>query len=88
MARIVIYCQPGAKKTRLAGLFDGKPKIQLAAPPVDGEANRVLVEFLASLCLVPKSRITIESGESSRNKRLSVDGVSDETLRTLLMPQE
>ena len=72
MARIVFCCQPGARHTRLAGLHDGKPKIQLRAPPIDGEANRTLIEFLHELCGLPKSRITIESGASSRTKRVDV----------------
>ena len=33
MAKIVLYCQPGAKQTQLMGTHDGKPKIQLKAPP-------------------------------------------------------
>lgn len=86
MARIVLYCQPGAKNTRLAGLYDGKPKIQLRAPPVEGEANRTLIDFLAERCALPKSQITIESGLSSRIKRVNVEGITDAALRQLLMP--
>ena len=84
MARIVVYCQPGAKQTQLAGLFDGKPKIQLKAPPVDGEANKALVAFLAQRCGVPKSAIRIEMGASGRTKRVEVNGLDDATLRLAL----
>lgn len=86
MARIVVYCQPGARHTRLAGVHDGKPKIQLRAPPVDGEANRALIEFLHELCDVPRALITIDSGASSRTKRVNIEGLSDEALRSLLTP--
>lgn len=86
MARIVVYCQPGARQTRLAGVHDGKPKIQLRAPPVDGEANRALIEFLHELCDVPRALITIDSGASSRTKRVNIEGLSDEALRSLLTP--
>ncbi len=47
MAHIVIYCQPGARRTRVVGEHDGKPKLQQRAPPVDGAANAELVSFVA-----------------------------------------
>jgi len=84
MAKIVLYCQPGASRTRLAGLHDGKPKIQLKAPPVDGAANKALLAFLADLCGVPKSSITIEQGASGRIKRVDVPGLSEQQLARLL----
>lgn len=87
MGKIVLYCQPGAKQTQCVGLHDGKPKIQLKAPPVDGAANKALVAFLSEVLGVPKSAITIELGASGRTKRVEVAGVSDEELsRRLLAP--
>ena len=84
MARIVLYCQPGAKQTQIAGTHDGKPKIQLKAPPVDGEANKALIAFLSKLCGVSKSAISIEMGASGRTKRVEVAGLDDDALRTAL----
>ncbi|MBV8619465.1 MAG: DUF167 domain-containing protein [Curvibacter sp.] len=81
MAKIVLYCQPGARQTQLAGLHDGKPKIQLKAPPVDGEANKALVAFVSQLCGVPKSAVSIELGASGRTKRVEVAGLGEEALR-------
>lgn len=87
MGRIVVYCQPGARQTQCVGLHDGKPKIQLKAPPVDGAANKALIAFLSKLCGVPRSAITIELGASGRTKRVEVVGLSDEELcRRLLAP--
>jgi uncharacterized protein (TIGR00251 family) len=87
VGRIVVYCQPGAKQTQCVGLHDGKPKIQLKAPPVDGAANKVLIAFLSDTCGVPKSAITIELGASGRTKRVEVAGLNDEELsRRLLAP--
>jgi uncharacterized protein len=80
MGRIVVYCQPGAKQTQCVGLHDGKPKIQLKAPPVDGAANKALIAFLSQVCGVPKSAITIELGTSGRTKRVEVAGVSEDEL--------
>lgn len=84
MARIVLYCQPGAKQTRLVGTHDGKAKIQLKAPPVDGAANKALIAFLAKLCGVPQSSISIEAGASSRIKRVEVRDLSDAQLQAAL----
>ena len=87
MGRIVVYCQPGAKQTQCVGLHDGKPKIQLKAPPVDGAANKALIGFLAEVFGVPKSAISIELGASGRTKRVEVAGVDDAELsRRLLAP--
>ncbi len=84
MARIVLYCQPGAKQTQLTGTHDGKPKIQLKAAPVDGEANKALIAFLSRLCGVPKASISIEMGASGRTKRVEVAGLDEEQLRAAL----
>ncbi|MFC3684013.1 DUF167 domain-containing protein [Hydrogenophaga luteola] len=87
MGKIVVYCQPGAKQTQCVGLHDGKPKIQLKAPPVDGAANKALIGFLSEVFDVPKSAISIELGASGRTKRVEVAGVDDAELsRRLLAP--
>lgn len=86
MASIVLYCQPGARATRLAGLHDGKPKIQLQAPPVDGAANAALIAFVAERCRVPRSRVRIVQGQSSRIKRVEVDGLTEDALQAALCP--
>jgi len=84
VGKIVVYCQPGARQTQCVGLHDGKPKIQLKAPPVDGAANQALIAFLAGCCGVPKSAVTIELGASGRTKRVEVAGLSDEQLAQCL----
>jgi uncharacterized protein len=87
VGKIVVYCQPGAKQTQCVGLHDGKPKIQLKAPPVDGAANKALIGFLSEVFGVPKSAIRIELGASGRTKRVEVAGVDDAELsRRLLAP--
>lgn len=85
MGKIVVHCQPGAKQTKCVGLHDGKPKIQLKAPPVDGAANKALIAFLSDALGVPKSAITIELGASGRTKRVAVDGLSDEEISRRLL---
>ena len=58
--------------------------MRLAAPPVEGRANAALVHFLGKLLGIAPSQIRILSGESSREKRLALDGADAETLRLRL----
>jgi uncharacterized protein len=68
----------------VAGLHDGRIKIRLAAPPVDGAANAELASFVASRLGIPKAQVRIVAGESSRRKLLEVDGVDAQTVQKLL----
>ena len=85
MATLHVYCQPGAKQTQVCGRHDGRIKIQLKAPPVEGAANKALIDFLAKQLKVPKAAIRIESGELSRLKRVNVEGVNPEDLEKILV---
>ncbi len=69
-----ILVQPRASRTRVVGVHDGRLKIQLAAPPVDGEANAALVEFLAGALRVRKGDVSIVRGETGRRKTVRVAG--------------
>ncbi|MCX5730182.1 MAG: DUF167 domain-containing protein [Deltaproteobacteria bacterium] len=79
-----VLVQPRASRTRAAGEHDGRLKIQLAAPPVDGEANRALVEFLAEELGVRKVDVAILRGETGRRKTVRVSGVVAAAVRKAL----
>lgn len=79
-----LHIQPGAKKTEVVGLHGEALKIRLAAPPVDGKANASLIAFLADRLGVAKTSISLLSGDSSRAKRVRVDGVEPSVVRSLL----
>ena len=81
MGHLVLYCQPGARATRLLGEHGGIPKIQLKAQPVDGEANAALLAFVADRLGVKRSSVRIAHGATSRIKRIEVEHYSDEALR-------
>ncbi len=66
-----ILVQPRASRTRVVGEHDGRLKIQLAAPPVDGEANAALVELFAELFGVPKRQVALAAGETGRRSSRS-----------------
>ena len=63
-----VYVQPRASKNRIVGLHGDALKVTLTAPPVDGEANRKCLGFLAKSLGVSKSSLELVSGETSRTK--------------------
>jgi uncharacterized protein (TIGR00251 family) len=71
-----LLIQPRASRTRVVGEHDGRLKLQLAAPPVDGEANAALVEFLARALGVRKGEVAVLRGETGRRKTVRVAGVT------------
>jgi uncharacterized protein (TIGR00251 family) len=83
---LTLHIQPGAKKTEVAGPHGEALKIRLAAPPVDGKANAELIRFLAATLGVPRKAVELLSGDSSRAKRLRVDGISLALARAQLLP--
>ncbi len=79
-----VLVQPRASRTRVVGEHDGRLKIQLAAPPVDGEANAALVDFLARALAVRRSDVAIERGETGRRKTVRVAGAAPAAVRAAL----
>jgi uncharacterized protein len=75
-AVLELLVQPRASRTRVVGEHDGRLKIQLAAPPVDGEANAALVEFLARALSVRRTDVAVVRGETGRRKTVRVAGVT------------
>lgn len=67
-----IHVQPGAKTTEVAGMHGDRVKVRLAAPPVDGKANKALVAWLAELFGVPRSDVVLLRGERSRQKTVRI----------------
>lgn len=75
-----IHAQPGAKKDKVVGEYNNRLKIALAAPPVDGKANNHLIRFLSKKIGVPRSKISLLSGETSREKRLLISDIQPEAV--------
>ena len=76
---VLVFCQPKAARSALVGTHGGALKVKVKAPPVEGKANRALLDLLAGVLAVPRGRLTLVSGEQSRNKRVRVDGVDAES---------
>ncbi|MDD3154977.1 MAG: DUF167 domain-containing protein [Victivallaceae bacterium] len=74
--RLLLDChvQPGAKTSRIVGMHAQRVKIAIAAPPVDGKANKALAKFLAQAFQVSPGNVRLISGVSSRDKRFEIIG--------------
>ena len=72
-----VHVQPKASKNAIVGLHDDALKIRLTAPPVDGAANKMCVQFLAKELGVPKSAIEIVAGQTSRTKHICISFPTD-----------
>jgi hypothetical protein len=59
---IQVQIQPGSSKDQIIGIHNGRLKIKISAPPVDGKANQNLIEFIAKALGVSKSKIEIVKG--------------------------
>ncbi|MHB8304118.1 MAG: DUF167 domain-containing protein [Acidobacteriaceae bacterium] len=66
------------------GLHGDALKIRLAAPPVEGRANEVLLRYLADLFEVPLRQVTLRAGATGRKKRVAIQGSAVEIHSILL----
>ncbi len=82
--RVQVRAQPGAKRTEVMGLHGDAVKIRVHAPPVDGKANDELLRFLAEACGVPRARVELLKGASSRSKSFLIRGASPADVRRAL----
>jgi uncharacterized protein (TIGR00251 family) len=83
-ATLAVKVHPRAKKNAITGEVGDTLKLAVTAPPVDGRANQACIEFFANLLKVPRSSVTIASGETSRNKVIRVAGLSAQEVRKRL----
>jgi len=76
--RFAVRVIPRAKHNTITGVHGGALKVRLTAPPVEGKANAALEEFLAQVLGVRRSQVQVVAGYTSRQKTISVAGVSTE----------
>ena len=84
-ATFAVKVHPRARKNALTGELGGALKLSLTAPPVGGRANQACIEFLANLLNLPRSSVTIASGQNTRMKVIRVSGVSVDEVRKRLV---
>jgi uncharacterized protein (TIGR00251 family) len=76
-----VKIHPRAKKNAIMGELGDALKLSLTAPPIDGKGNDSCIEFFARLLEVPRSSVTIASGQTIRRKVIRVVGLSTEEFR-------
>lgn len=81
---IRLHVQPKASKSRIVGLHDGCLKISVAAPPVEGKANKAVVKFLADILGVPVRDVNVKSGAQSRRKLVVVKALDATEIRNVV----
>jgi uncharacterized protein (TIGR00251 family) len=85
-AALAIRVTPRARRNEIVGILDdGTIKIRLTSPPVEGKANNALVEFLADVLDVPRSRIDIVAGETGRDKLVSILDLDAQTVQKRIL---
>ncbi len=82
-----VRVHPRAKKNAITGELGNALKLALTAPPVDGRANEACIAFFSKFLNVPRSCVSIASGENSRNKMIRITGLPVEEVRKRLARQ-
>ena len=85
-AVLTLRIVPRASKNAIQGEHGDALKIRLCAPPVDGAANAALIEFLSDTLSLPRARIQLLGGKTSRTKRVLLAGCSTSAVLPLLNP--
>ncbi len=71
---------PGSSSNRIAGEYDGMVKINIAAAPEKGKANKELICFLAKKLKKPKSSLTLIAGEHDSRKQIAINSATIEEI--------
>lgn len=79
-----ILVQPRASRARIGPMHDGRIKIAVTAPPVDGAANAAVIELLARRLGVARGDIAVVAGAGSRRKTLRIERVTRQQIEELV----
>ncbi len=73
---LCVYCQPRASNTEIVEWHNDALKVRLAAPPVEGQANIQLCNFISQYLGVARQDVRILSGKNARKKRVLIKGMT------------
>ena len=79
-----VLVQPRASRAKIGPVHDGRLKVAVTAPPVDGEANAAVIETLAKALGVSKSAVEVIAGATSRRKTVRVSGIAASAVEALV----
>jgi uncharacterized protein (TIGR00251 family) len=78
-----VLVQPRASRAKVGPLHDGRLKVAVTSPPVDGEANAAVIELIAKTLGIARSAIEVVAGATSRRKTIKVRGVARAVIEEL-----
>ena len=84
-SHIRVKVLPRSSRNEIIAKQEDYYKVRLTSPPVQGKANKALLELLAEKLRIPKSNVEIISGKSSRLKSIRISGLSPERIDALLL---
>ena len=87
LIRLKVRVIPNARKNEVLGGTGDEIRLKIKAPAVEGKANAALIEFLAELTEVPRSRIRVKIGDKARTKIIEIDGSSSDEVRERIRSQ-
>ena len=79
-----VRAQPRSSRSGIDGMLGDAVKVRIRCAPVDGKANRELIETLADAFGIPKSSVVFKGGETSKTKRLLLKGVTADRLASVI----
>ncbi|MBN2548598.1 MAG: DUF167 domain-containing protein [Anaerolineales bacterium] len=83
---LAIRVTPRASRNEIVEVqSDGTVRIRLTASPVEGKANQALIDFLADILDVPRSRIEIVAGHGGRDKLVSILDLDVDTVHQRIL---
>jgi uncharacterized protein len=72
-AAVTVHVTPKSRKNEITDILpDGTLRIRVTAPPVEGAANKAVLELLAGVLGVRESALEIIGGEKGRDKIISI----------------
>ena len=81
---VSVRAQPRSSRAGIEGVLADAIKVRIRSAPVDGKANKELIETVADAFDLPKSRVQFKSGETSKTKRIILVGVSPDEFEKML----
>jgi uncharacterized protein (TIGR00251 family) len=81
LIRLKVRVIPNARKNEVVSWTEDEIRLKVKAPAVEGKANAALLEYLAGLMEVPRSKIRLKAGEKARTKIIEIDGPTPDEVR-------
>ena len=79
-----VRAQPRSSRSGIDGILGDAVKVRIRCAPVDGKANKELIETLADAFDLPKSAIVFKGGETSKTKRILLRGAEAAKVRMVV----